>query len=173
MALTPPVTDSDHSFGNPKAGIELVEYGDFQCPHCGRAYPIIKRVNEKFSDSIRFVFRNFPLTKIHPQAKIAAVAAESAALQNKFWEMHGVLFEHQRNLTHVAILDYAKSLALDLDKFSAGLDNETLHKKVDKHFMSGLRSGVNATPSFFINGERYLESWEGDDLIRYLERLQS
>ena len=173
MSLTPPVSEDDHVYGNPGAGLLLVEYGDFQCPHCGRAYPIVKRINERFSDRLKFVFRNFPLIKIHPQAKLASIAAESAALQGKFWEMHNVLFEHQRNLTRVAILDYATSMGLDIALFSAGLDNEALHKKVDKHFMSGLRSGVNATPSFFINGERYLESWEGDDLIEYLERIQA
>ncbi|HTE25230.1 DsbA family protein [Flavitalea sp.] len=171
MPLTPPVTGTDHITGNPQSPIELVEYGDFECPHCGRAYPLVKRIQEELREQVKVIFRNFPLTKVHPHAKLAAVAAEAAAQQGKFWEMHAMLFEHQRNLTRRAITDYAATIGLDAELFAAALENEELSKKVDKQFMSGLRSGVNQTPSFFINGERYLESWEGDNLYRFLVNL--
>ena len=171
MALTPPVNENDHILGSLQAKIELVEYGDFQCPHCGRAYPIVKRVHETLGDRLRFVFRNFPLAKIHPQARLASVAAEAAGLQNRFWEMHALLFENQRHLNQQAIIGYATSANLNVDEFARHLSDETLAKKVDASFMSGLRSGVNATPTFFINGERYTGSWEGDNLEKFLEKL--
>lgn len=171
MPLTPPVSAEDHILGNPSSSLELVEYGDFQCPHCGRAFPIVRGIHEKLGDRLKFVFRNFPLNKIHPQAKMAAVAAEAADLQGKFWEMHSILFENQRSLTQRSISEHAKSLGLDMDKFEADIQDAELGKKVDKSFMSGLRSGVNQTPSFFINGERYTGSWEEEDLLNYLEGL--
>ena len=171
MPLTPPVSTTDHITGNPQSSIELVEYGDFECPHCGRAYPLVKRIQKELREDVKVIFRNFPLTKVHPHAKLAAVAAEAAAQQGKFWEMHAMLFEHQRNLLRHSIIDYAATIGLNTELFVADLDNEELSKKVDKQFMSGLRSGVNQTPGFFINGERYLESWEGDQLYRYLVAL--
>jgi len=171
MPLTPPVSADDHIKGADDAPIELVEYGDFQCPHCGRAYPILKNLTAAMPARVKFIFRNFPLSKIHPQAKQAAIAAEAAAIQDKFWNMHALLFENQRHLNQHAILGYAQAIGLDLSAFQSDLLNESLAKKVDKQFMSGLRSGVDATPSFFINGERYHGSWEGNDLQNYIESL--
>ncbi|HEX6169360.1 MAG TPA: DsbA family protein [Chitinophagaceae bacterium] len=168
MSLTPPVSSIDHLWGNKNALIELVEYGDFQCPYCGRAYPIIKRLKVEMNDSVKFIFRNFPISKIHPQAKAAAIAAEAAALQNKFWEMHDLIFEHQKRLTHEAIVEYAHMAGLDLNRFNEDIQHENLLRKVEGDFMSGLRSGVNATPTFFINGSRYEGSWEGNYLSEYL-----
>jgi protein-disulfide isomerase len=170
-SLTQAVTDSDHIWGNPNASIVLVEYGDLQCPHCGRAFPIIRQIKQDMKESIKFVFRHFPLTKIHPQAKPAALATEAAARQNRFWQMHDMIFENQKRLTNTALIEYATALELDLDRFQTDLKDELLHKKVDSDFMSGLRSGVNATPSFFINGQRYQQSWEGNDLKNYLLSL--
>ena len=95
MSLALPISKQDHTWGNPDAAIEFVEYGDFQCPHCGRAYPLVKELKYTFKDSMKVVFRHFPLTRVHPQAMAAAVAAEAAALQNKFWEMHDMLFDNQ------------------------------------------------------------------------------
>lgn len=169
MALAYPVSDQDHVWGSPEAVIELVEYGDFQCPHCGRAYPILKELKETMKDSVKFVFRNFPLSKIHPQAKSAAVAAEAAGLQKKFWEMHDQLFEHQAQLNNNALLDYASRIEVDKDKFSHDLLDDGLQQKVDSDFMGGLRSGVNGTPTFFINGERYEGNWEGNNLQQFLQ----
>lgn len=174
MALKPPVNnDTDHVQGFKSAPIELVEYGDYQCPHCGRAYPIIKRIQEKFKDDIRFVFRNFPLSEIHPQATQAAVAAEAAGRQGKFWEMHDIIFENQQNLARHAILEYAQKIELELTKFEEDLADPVLLEKVESDFESGVRSGVNGTPTFFINGTKYVDSWDEWELSRNLNVLLS
>lgn len=169
--LAKPVTDIDHIWGNPNASIVLVEYGDLQCPHCGRAFPMVRQIKEEMKESVKFIFRHFPLTKIHPQAKPAAVATEAASRQNRFWQMHDMIFENQKRLTNTALIEYATALALDLNKFAEDISDEELHKKVDNDFMSGLRSGVNATPTFFINGERFQQSWEGNGLRDYVFSL--
>jgi len=172
MSLTPPVSSIDHLWGNKDALIELVEYGDFQCPHCGRAFPIVKRLKEAMKDSVKFIFRNFPISKIHPQAKDAAVAAEAGGLQNKFWEMHDLIFEHQKRLNHISLIEYATIARLDVPRFNEDMKQENLFKKVEKDFMGGLKSGVNATPTFFINGLRYEGSWEENNLFEYLQNLE-
>lgn len=155
MALRQTVSDADHIQGDPKAPVELLEYGDYECPHCGRAYPILKELQKQLGSRLKFVFRNFPLSKIHPHAKSAAIAAEAAAFQNKYWEMHDILFENQKRLTSTAILEYAQKLELDMLKFEQDISDSTLAEKIDAEFYSGMRSGVNATPTFFINGEKY------------------
>ena len=149
-----PVTENDNMQGNLIAPVVLVEYGDYQCPHCGKAYPVVKKLQEEFGDKLNFVFRNFALTKIHPHAFIAAVSTEAAAKQNAFWQMHDMLFENQSKITKYNIIAFAEQLKLDLEQFSKDLENETITEKVENDFMSGMRSGVNATPSFFINGEK-------------------
>jgi protein-disulfide isomerase len=153
MALRQAVSEADHIQGDPKALVELVEYGDYECPHCGRAYPIVKELQKQIGSSLKFVFRNFPLSKIHPHAKNAAIAAE--ALQGKFWEMHDILFENQKRLTSIAIIEYAQMLELDIPRFEQDFSDPAIAEKVDAEFYSGMRSGVNATPTFFINGEKY------------------
>lgn len=173
MSLTPPVTLSDHTTGNPQALIQLVEYGDFECPHCGRAYPIIKELHEAMSPDIDIIFRPFPLTKVHPHAQQAAVAAEAASRQGKFWEMHDTLFENQHRLTKPALNEYAEMIGLDIERFSADIVDKEIDSIVTRFFMSGLRSGVNATPYFFINGQKYLQSWENDNLIKHLQKMQN
>src|SRR4051812_34154941 len=112
MPLRPPVTADDHIQGNVNAAIELVEYGDYQCPYCGRAYPIVKKLQEQMGESMKFVFRNFPLEKIHPLATRAAIITESAALQGKYWEMHDVIFENQKRI-NVDLEKYAERLGID------------------------------------------------------------
>ncbi|MDH7459646.1 thioredoxin domain-containing protein [Chitinophagaceae bacterium 26-R-25] len=169
MSLRPPVSDHDHIQGNFFAAIELVEYGDYQCPHCGHAYPIVKKLQETFGTKLKFIFRNFPLAKIHPEATIAAVATEAAARQEKFWEMHDIIFENQQDLSREALLKYAKRLGLDTEQFNYDLDDEMLYEKVDSDFETGIRSGVNATPTFFINGEKYNLGWEGNRLEQYIK----
>ncbi len=155
--------------GNPAAAIELVEYGDYQCPYCGRAYPIVKVIQQQLGDNLKFVFRNFPLTKIHPMAKIASVATEAAGLQGKFWEMHDIVFENQRRLYKRALLEYAQTIDLQLERFEFDLDNAELAKKVEADFESGLRSGVNATPTFFVNGEKFTGNWSDDEFVIFIE----
>ena len=166
--LKPPVNSKDHIQGNKNAPLELVEYGDYQCPHCGRAYPIIKAVQKAMGDNLKFVFRNFPLSDAHPDAFKAAVAAEAAALQHRFWEMHDIIYENQELLDWENLLLYAKTIGLDLARFELDIQKESVTAKVEEDFESGVRSGVNGTPSFFINGEKYEGSWEAYELTEYL-----
>jgi protein-disulfide isomerase len=167
--LEPPVNAKDHIQGNKNAPLELVEYGDYQCPHCGSAYPMIKTVQEAMGDNLKFVFRNFPLSDAHPDAFNAAVAAEAAGLQNKFWEIHDIIYENQELLDWKHLLAYAKKIGLDVVRFKADVEKESITVKVEADFESGVRSGVNGTPSFFINGEKYEGSWEPEELSEYLQ----
>jgi protein-disulfide isomerase len=150
------VHDNDHGTGNKNAHIVLVEYGDYQCPHCGHAYPLLKRLMQEMGDQLYFVFRNFPLQEIHPAAIMAAQAAEAAAKQNKFWEMHDLIFEHQDNLHGNTFLQLAEKLKLDLTRFAQDWKSEQILERVETDFESGVRSGVNGTPTFFVNGEMLL-----------------
>lgn len=171
MALRLAVNDEDHIEGNIDAPITLVEYGDYQCPHCGRAYPIVKRIQAEMGDRMRFVFRDFPLEKAHPQALMAAVASEAAGRQGKFWEMHDMLFEHQKRLHHTGLVEHATALGLDIDRFEQDMNDEALAIRVKEEFYSGMRSGVNATPTFFINDEKFEGDWEGGELREFLRGM--
>ena len=163
-----PVGDRDHFLGDANAFVTLLEYGDYQCPHCGHAYPIIKDIQEKLGDSLKFVYRNFPLQEAHPHALHAAIASEDAALQRKFWEMHDMLFENQEKLEDAYLLQYANMLKLDVTKFENDFSEHVLAKKVSEDFESGVRSGVNGTPTFFINGEKYDGNWADGSLLEKL-----
>jgi protein-disulfide isomerase len=165
------VNERDQVQGNHDAKIELVEYGDYQCPHCGRAYPIIKKLQKALGHNLKFVFRNFPLSNMHPDAMNAAVAAEAAGLQGKFWEMHDMIFEHQNRLLEDDLVSYAQRLGLNIDRFQNDMLSETILSKVEDDFESGMRSGVNGTPSFFINGEKYNNNWEYEPFLDYLKQL--
>ena len=169
MSLRPPVSTADHIEGNPAAAIELVEYGDYQCPHCGRAYPIVKALQKEFGDRLKFVFRNFPLRNIHPDAEMAAVAAEAADLQGMYWQMHDIIFENQDALSQEVFPEFAAALDLDVQQFQNDLKKEELKIKVENDFESGVRSGVNATPTFFINGEKYTKGWEGRQIEDFIK----
>lgn len=169
--LKPAVSTNDHIQGNANAAIELVEYGDYQCPHCGRAYPIIKSIQGKMGDALKFVFRNFPLAEIHPHAVNAAKASEAAALQGKFWEMHDYIFEHQNRLNYPLLVRYASLLGLNVEQFENDFAKRELARKIDDDFESGVRSGVNGTPSFYINGGKYEGSWEEETFLDYLRGL--
>ena len=155
MSLKPEIGPADQTQGNEQAAIKLVEYGDYQCPHCGTAYPIIKEIQSTFGDQILFVFRNFPLQESHRYANIAAQAAEAAGKQGKFWEMHDAIFENQQQLNEEFIEHLAEKLGLDMEQFEEDLNSEEISTKVEDDFESGVRSGVNGTPSFFINGEKF------------------
>jgi len=171
--LKPPVNSKDHFQGDMNASIELVEYGDYQCPHCGHAYPIIKSIQNRLGDKLKFIFRNFPLAEVHPNAMNAAVAAETASSQGKFWEMHDIIFEHQEHLKDTDLIRYAARIGLNIQQFTSDFEKPQFLNKVDTDFESGVISGVNGTPSFFINGEKYNGSWEEEDLIQYLMSLNS
>jgi protein-disulfide isomerase len=153
--LTPPASERDHSQGPAGARLTLVEYGDYQCPFCGAAYPVVKRLQGSFDWELRFIFRNFPLTEAHPFAMVAAEAAEAAALQGKFWEMHDLLFENQAQLEPAAILVWAREVGLDLEKFGTAIRQGEITRRIKEDRRSGIASGVNGTPCFFVNGARF------------------
>jgi protein-disulfide isomerase len=167
--LTPPVSEADRRSGPDDAPVTLVEYGDFECPSCGAAYPNVEDVRKKMGARLRFVFRHFPLTQMHPHAMHAAEAAEAAGAQGKFWQMHGMLFEHQDALEDEDLVRYAKSLHLDDKRFASELASDAYVKGIRQGIGSGIRSGVNGTPTFFINGVRYDGSWDASDLLAALE----
>ncbi|MGD0330378.1 MAG: DsbA family protein [Nitrososphaeria archaeon] len=153
--LTIPVGERDHVNGPPNAPITLVEYGDFECPHCGRTYPIVKRLQEHLDGKLRFVFRHLPISTVHSHAKKAAEAAEAAGSQGKFWEMHDQLFEHQDTLDDENLRRYAIAVGLDIKRFDQEMKSNLYAPKVHEDFINGVKSGVNGTPTFFINGLRY------------------
>ncbi|HZQ06287.1 MAG TPA: thioredoxin domain-containing protein [Anaerolineae bacterium] len=167
--LIVPLNERDHIHGLDTALVTLVEYGDYECPHCGAAYPIVKRIEKKMGDNLRFVFRNFPLTESHPHALHAAQAAEAASLQDKFWAMHNALFENQEALEDEDLYGYAEELKLDIKKWTRDFSSEAVVDKIEKDFNSGIRSGVNGTPTFFINGVRHDNSFEYSILLAALQ----
>jgi protein-disulfide isomerase len=168
-ALVLPVGDRDHALGSPSAPVTLVEYGDYECPYCGQAYPIVKAVRKALGSRLRFVFRNFPLSEMHPNAENAAEAAEAAGVLGKFWEMHDTLFEHQNALRPPDLVAHAAKLGLDSERIAAELTAHTHAPRVREDFMSGVKSGVNGTPTFFINGERHDGPWDYQDLVSACE----
>ena len=153
-SLKPPVGQRDHIQGSPSAVVTLVEYGDYQCPYCGDTYPIIKRIQEQFGDQLRFVFRNFLLTKIHAFAQRAAEAAEAAGAQGKFWEMHDYLYEHQDALDAGNLVRAAVAIGLDKVRFERDVAERVYAGRVQEDVQSGIDSGVGGTPTTFINGVR-------------------
>lgn len=171
--LKTPVTEEDHIQGDKNAALTLVEYGDYECPYCGAAYPIVKRIQKHFGKRLRFVFRNFPLVESHPYAGIAAMAAEFAAKYNKFWEMHDMLYENQDALDIPDLLRYAESLGLPADELQQAIHDETSADKIKNDFMGGVRSGVNGTPGFFINGQFHNGSFQYEDLLAALENADN
>jgi len=172
VKLTLPVGQRDHIQGLDTAPVTLVEYGDYECPYCGDAYPIIKQVQKNLGNKLRFIFRNFPITQIHAHAQHAAEAAEAAAAQNKFWEMHDYLYEHQQALDDNHLEKYASRLGLDMTQFNHDMASHAYAQRVREDFLSGVRGGVNGTPTFYINGIRYNGSWNLETLLKTL-RLTS
>src|SRR5882672_4680908 len=150
--LTPPVSARDHGAGPDNAPVTLVEYGDYECPYCGMAYPIVKRAQQDLGSRLRFIFRNFPLAESHPHARLAAEAAEAGGAQGKFWEMHDMLFENQDALEAEDLAQYAASLGLDGRRLIGEVLAGEYAARVREDFRNGARGGVNGTPSFFING---------------------
>jgi protein-disulfide isomerase len=163
--LTVDVGPGDHVRGPAAAPLTLVEYGDYECPYCGAAYPIVKEIERTLGDELRSVFRNFPLSEIHPHALEAAEAAESAAAQGRFWEMHDRLFENQKRLRTTDLLTHAQALGLDVERIETELEEHAFEARVWDDFLSGVRSGVNGTPTFFINGIRHNGSYDLETLL--------
>jgi len=172
--LTVEVGPGDHVQGLAHAPVTLVEYGDYECPHCGHAYHVLRDILEELSDEVRFVFRNFPLAEAHPHAMQAAEAAESVAAHGgdeAFWAMHDILYENQDALEVDDLLAYAAAAGVDAQAVADDLSTGAMHDRVRQDFRSGTRSGVNGTPTFFINGLRYDGSWDADSLIQALQEL--
>jgi protein-disulfide isomerase len=171
--LSRPVGDDDHQHGPADAPVTLVEYGDYECPYCGAAHPIVQAIQKEMGDRLRFVFRNFPLTQIHPHAAGAAEAAEAAGDQNAFWPYHDHLFEHQYALSPRDLAGYAGEFNLDAARFERALESHEFEERVRADFMSGVRSGVNGTPTFFINGVRHDDSYDYEVLLAALNEAKS
>jgi protein-disulfide isomerase len=163
--LAVPVSPLDHRQGDPNAPCTLVEYGDYQCPSCGQAYPLLKRVQKHFGERLLFVFRNFPLTQMHRHAEAAAETAEFAGAHNKFWEMHDLLYENQPRLGDELLQELAQELHLGPAKLRHALETREFLPRVKADFSGGVRSGVNGTPTFFINGQRLNGSYDFNSLV--------
>lgn len=142
---------ADYVRGNPKARVTLLEYADFECPYCALAYPYVKRTVERFKDDLAEIFRPFPLTQIHPHALHAAQAAEAAGLQGKFWEMHDILFEHRQRLEDADLLDYARRIGLDVERFERDFESSEVVDAIQRSLKEGAAQGVEGTPWFFLN----------------------
>jgi protein-disulfide isomerase len=162
-----PFSESRDNFtGYPSASVELVQYGDFQCEHCGGVYMSVKLIQQYLGDKLKFVFRHFPLITVHRYALDAAVATEAAGLQGKFWEMHDLIFENQKYLIKSSFSKFAEKIELDMTAFENSLEFKKLIHKVVNDFESGVKSGVDCTPTFFINGLRYSGFEDFDSLYK-------
>lgn len=168
--LSVPVGDQDHVLGPEDAPVTLVEYGDLECPYCRQVSPVIQELRRRLGNRVRYIFRHFPIRTSHIHAQLAAEAAEAAGAQGKFWEMQEYLFQHQGQLDEDHLLLYAAELELDVDRFKHDLDEHVHADRVREDFNSGVRSGVNGTPSFFINGTRYDGPWDLESLIEAVEK---
>jgi protein-disulfide isomerase len=166
--LTRPIGPYDHTMGPPDAPYQLLEYGDYECPYCGAAHPIVKSVQRRMGDSLLFAFRHFPLTQIHPHAEHAAEIAEAAGEYGRFWPMHDILFTHQHALDDASLVLYAQRLGLDPGWARWVLQTHAFADRIREDFSSGVRSGVNGTPTFFINGVRHDGPWDEASLLEAL-----
>ena len=167
--LKVPVTEQDHVQGSADAPVTLVEYGDYECPHCAHAHPIVKRLQKHFGAHLRFVFRNFPLKEVHPNAESAAESAEFAGVHDRFWEMHDGIFENQPALGLPLLIELAEALELSVASLRAALETQQFNARVREDFRGGVRSGVNGTPTFFVNGQRHDRPFEFADLVEAIE----
>ena len=161
--LVIPVSETDHSLGPGNAPVTLLEYGDYECPYCRRAHPILQGVRRTMGDRLRFVYRHFPLSQAHPHAEHAAEAAEAAGAQGRFWEMHDLLFENQNALEDDDLAMYAAQVGIDGQRVAREIAAGTYAKKIRNDFRGGIRSGVNGTPTLFINGLRFDGNWSDPD----------
>jgi protein-disulfide isomerase len=171
MKLKNAVGEQDHKQGDESAFLTLVEYGDYQCPHCGAAYPVIKKLQAHFKGNLLFVFRNFPLAEIHPFAMSAALVAEAAGLQKKFWPVHDLIFENQEILSTQQLIKWAEEAGADINKLEKDMRSETVRTKVENDFEGGVRSGVNGTPGFFINEQRYDGDYSFEHMKNALDKI--
>jgi protein-disulfide isomerase len=167
--LAIPVSERDHTQGPATAAVTLVQYGDYECPYTRLSTTIVRAIQQQLGEQLRFVFRNFPLTEIHPHALHAALAAEAAAAQGKFWQMHDVIFHHQHTLEDADLEQFAEAVGLDLQQYARALADQRARARIEEEVDGGERSGVQGTPTFFINGALYRGSWEQDALLPALQ----
>jgi len=172
--MTPdPVTERDHVRGAKAAGVTLVEYGDYECSYCAQANSVVVQMLSNFDDQLRYVFRHFPLTEIHPQAEDAAEIAELAATRGKFWEMHEALYANQASLGVPLYVELGKSLAISESDILTSLENRAFASKIRRDYQDGVRCGVDGTPAFFINGRRHNGSYEYESLRAAIEAARA
>ena len=171
--LTQPATERDRVQGLLTAAIVLVEYGDYQCPNCKEAHAIIQQVQQQLGSELCFVFRHFPLTQIHPQARQAAEAAEVASDQDMFWQMHETLFARQPTLGDGCLVQYANDLGLNMSRFLWNFSQHVYRDRVQSDFLSGVASGVTGTPTFFINNVPLESNWNLEALMAAIERSRT
>jgi protein-disulfide isomerase len=171
--LKVPVGPTDHTQGPADAPVTLVEYGDYECPHCGHAYPIVKSLQKRFGKQLRFAFRNFPLREIHPYAEAAAETAEFAAAHDKFWEIHDLIFENQNSLSEQMLGELAQRLTLDRQTLREALGSGAFAERVQRDFSGGVRSGVNGTPTFFVNSQRHDGDFDLETLRQAINKAAS
>jgi protein-disulfide isomerase len=167
--LTPPLSGEDHVDGPERAELELVMYGDFQCPYCAAAYPIIRRIRDQMAGRLMFAYRHYPIRDTHPDAQRAAEASEAAADQGAFWQMHDRMYESAGALSREDLLGYATELGLDSGRFAEELDSEVHRPRVQRDLDSGIASGVTGTPGFFVGGRLYGGSFDAQSLTAALE----
>src|SRR5438067_9583490 len=167
--LVGPVSERDHSQGPATAAVTLVQYGDYECPYTRQSTTIVRAIQQQLGDQLRFVFRNFPLTEIHPHALHAALAAEAAAVQGKFWQMHDYIFHHQHTLEDSDLAHFAEAVGLDMQQYTREMTERRGLARIEEDVEGGERSGVQGTPTFFINGVLYSGSWEQDALLPALQ----
>ena len=167
--LAVPVSERDHHQGPATAAVTLVQYGDYECPYTRLSTNVVRAIQQQLGEQLRFVFRNFPLTEIHPHALHAALAAEAAAAQGKFWQMHDYIFHHQHTLEDADLEQFAEAVGLDLQQYAHALADQRALTHIEEDVEGGVRSGVQGTPTFFINGALYRGSWEREALLPALQ----
>ncbi len=163
-----PIHADDHAHGPESAGYTLVEYGDYECPDCGRLFEIIRNLQSALGERLRIVYRHYPLSGIHPRALEAAEAAEAAGQQSRFWHMHDLLFRNQGALERKNLIGYAEALELDVDRFRRELKKRVYEDRVREDFRRGVQNGVYKTPGLFLNGVRHDGAWDSETLLRVL-----
>jgi len=171
--LAVPVGERDHSQGSATAAVTLVQYGDYECPYTLQSTATVRAIQQRLREELRFVYRNFPLTEIHPHALNAALTAEAAAIQGKFWQMHDFIFHHQHTLEVVDLTHFAEAVGLDMQLYARDRAEQRSLARIEEDMEGGDRSGVQGTPTFFINGVLYPGSWEQDALLAALEAARN
>src|SRR5215467_8314170 len=167
--LAVPVSEQDHSQGPVTAAVTLVQYGDYECRYTRLSTHVVQALQQELGDQLRFIYRNFPLTAIHPHALRTALAAEAAAAQGKFWQMHDYIFHHQHTLEDADLEQFAEAVGLDMQQYARAMAERSSLARIEEDVEGGERSGVQGTPTFFINGVLYRGSWGQDALLAALE----